>query len=174
MRILGLDPGSQHTGWGVVERHGSRLVAIDQGRLSPPRGMPLPARLGFLAHGLGDVLGRFRPEVAVLEALFRGVNDRSLIVLAQARGALLVTLAGGGVEIHEYAPAEIKSAVVGNGRADKGQVARMVALALGLGATPHPTDVTDALAAALCHAQRQRFDRLAAAAPRPPRRPPSR
>ncbi len=132
MRILGLDPGSRYTGFGVIDRQGSRLRPVAQGRITLPGSSPLPARLALLARELGDVLRRFEPEVAVLEALFRGVNPRSLIVLAQARGALLTTLATAGLEIHEYSPAEVKTAVTGSGRADKTQVGRMVNLILGL------------------------------------------
>ncbi len=161
MRILGLDPGSRHTGFGLIDRRGSRLKPIAQGRITTPRSSPLPERLAHLCDELGDVLRRFKPEAAVLESLFRGVNPRSLIVLAQARGALLATLAAAGLEIHEYTPAEIKTAVTGNGRADKEQVGRMVKLILGLGEPRLSPDASDALAVAICFAQRLRLDRLA-------------
>ncbi len=91
MRILGLDPGSRHTGYGLIDRQGSRLRPVAQGRITLPGSSPLPARLAHLCSELRDLLQRFEPEAAVLEALFRGVNPRSLIVLAQARGALLAT-----------------------------------------------------------------------------------
>ena len=160
MRILGLDPGSHYTGFGLLDKHGSQLKTIAQGRIALPRSSPLPVRLAHLCQELRDLLGRFEPETAVLESLFRGVNVRSLIVLAQARGALLATLAAEGVDVHEYSPAEIKIAVVGNGRADKGQVSRMVRLILGLGQEPLTPDASDALAGAICFAQRLRLDRL--------------
>lgn len=98
--------------------------------------------------------------MAVLESLYHGVNPRSLIVLAQARGALVLTLARRHLEVHEYSPAEVKSAVAGNGRADKEQVGRMVRLILGLGDEKLPSDTSDALAVAICYAQRLRLDRL--------------
>ncbi len=161
MRILGLDPGSRHTGFGLIDRRGSQLAPIAQGRITVPAASPLPERLARLCGELRRLLRRFEPEAAVLETLFRGVNPRSLIVLAQARGALLATLAVAGVEIHEFAPAEIKSAVTGNGRADKEQVARMVSLILGLGGERLTPDASDALAVAICFAQRLRLDRLA-------------
>jgi crossover junction endodeoxyribonuclease RuvC len=104
---------------------------------------------------------QWQPDLAVLETPFHGMNARSLIVLAQARGALLAVLAGRSLEIREYSPAEIKSAVTGNGRADKEQVARMVRLLLA--ADPRQSwaaDATDALAVALCCAQRLKLDRL--------------
>lgn len=160
MRILGLDPGSVHTGYGVVEKEGSKVHKLDCGRFSCRRGAPLPERLGFLAESLETLVDRWRPEGVVLEALFHGRNPRSLIVLAQARGALLSVLARKGLEVREYSPAEVKSAVTGNGRAAKTQVARMVGLLLGLDTTKLTADATDALAVALCGAQRQRLDRL--------------
>lgn len=103
---------------------------------------------------------RHAPDVVVLESLFHGINSRSLIVLAQARGGLLATLARAELPIAEYAPAEVKSAVAGNGRADKTQVARMVKMILGLQGTAIAVDASDALAVAICYAQRFRADRL--------------
>lgn len=161
--ILGLDPGSLHTGYGLVERHGSALRAVEAGRISCPRTLAVPGRLAHLAACLGELLDRCRPDLAVLETPFHGMNSRSLIVLAEARGVLLAVLAGRGLEIREYTPAEVKSAVTGNGRADKEQVARMVRLLLAArdpASAGWASDATDALAVALCCAQRLRLDRL--------------
>ncbi len=171
MLILGLDPGSLHTGFGLLEKNGSALRVVGLGRFSCPRGLALPHRLAFLCDRLGELLGRHPPDLAVLEEPFHGMNVHSLIVLAQARGALLALLAGRGIEIREYTPAEVKSAVAGNGRADKEQVARMVRLLVRLDAfevagQPLASDATDALALALCCAQRLRLDRLAEASAR--------
>lgn len=160
MLILGLDPGSLHTGFGLVERHGSTLRAVEAGRLSCPRTLGVPARLAHLSACLGELLDRRPPDLAVLETPFHGMNSRSLIVLAEARGVLLAVLAGRGVEIREYSPAEVKSAVTGNGRADKDQVARMVRLLLSDRGDGWASDATDALAVAICCAQRLRLDRL--------------
>jgi crossover junction endodeoxyribonuclease RuvC len=165
--ILGLDPGSLHTGYGLIERRGATLTLVDAGRISCPRSMALPNRLAHIAACLGGLLDRRLPNLAALETPFHGLNSRTLIVLAEARGVLLAILAGRGVEIAEYSPAEVKSAVTGSGRAEKGQVAQMVRLLLG-GAAPagarrsgsDPDDVTDALAVALCCAQRLRLDSL--------------
>jgi crossover junction endodeoxyribonuclease RuvC len=159
--ILGLDPGSLHTGYGLVVRNGSSLVPIEAGRFSCPKNLALPARLAHMAGSLQDLLARRPPDLAVLETPFHGMNAHSLIVLAQARGALLAVLAGRGVEIREYSPAEVKSAVTGNGRADKEQVARMVRLLLADRGDGWSSDATDALALAICCAQRLRLDRLA-------------
>ena len=167
MLILGLDPGSRHTGYGLVEVAGDRLKAVAHGRISCSPRSPLPERLGRLGRELDRVLDRFDPEVTALETPFHGINSRSLIVLAQARGALLVTLARRRLEIREYSPAEVKSAVSGNGRADKQQVAKMVRLILGLGLPEPSRDATDALAVAICCAHRLRFDRLQSPATAP-------
>ena len=161
LRILGLDPGSRFPGYGVIDRSGSRLRPLAHGRIALPPKSDLPSRLALLADELAGLIRRFEPDVAVLEALFRGVNPRSLIVLAQARGALVATLARAGLEIHEYSPAEVKAAVTGNGRADKHQVARMVRLVLGLSGEELAADASDALAVAICFGQRSRLDRLA-------------
>ena len=161
MLILGLDPGSLHTGYGLVERNGSSLSPVEAGRFSCPKDLALPARLAHMAGRLTELLARRPPDLAVLETPFHGMNAHSLIVLAQARGALLAVLAGRGIEIREYSPAEVKSAVTGNGRADKDQVARMVRLLLSTRGDGWASDATDALALAICCAQRLRLDRLA-------------
>ena len=161
MLILGLDPGSLHTGFGLIEKHGSSLVPLDAGRFSCAKGLDLPRRLAYLAGRLDEMVSSRRPDLAVLETPFHGMNAHSLIVLAQARGALLAVLAGRGIEIREYSPAEVKSAVTGNGRADKDQVARMVRLLLSARGEGWASDATDALALAICCAQRLRLDRLA-------------
>jgi len=159
--ILGLDPGSLHTGYGLIEKQGSALSHLDAGRFSCPRDLELPRRLAYLAGRLDELVASRPPDLAVLETPFHGLNAHSLIVLAQARGALLATLAGRGIEVREYSPAEVKSAVTGNGRAGKDQVARMVRLLLAARDVRWPSDTTDALAVAICCAQRLRLDRLA-------------
>lgn len=159
MRVLGVDPGSRHCGWGVVERAGSRLVAVGWGRLSPSPSRPLSERLGEIAAGIAGVIAEHRPDHAAVERVFHGVSSRSLIVLAEARGAVLGELGRNGIGVSELTPAEIKSAVAGSGRADKAQVARMVALLLALSGERPPADATDALAAALACAQRRSFAR---------------
>ena len=160
MRILGLDPGSLHTGYGLLEKHGSRLQLLAQGRITCPSRQPLPERLARLATELDALVVRYQPAVAAVETPFHGINSRTLIVLAQARGALLATLALRAVEIHEYSPAAVKSAVSGNGRAGKQQVARMVGILLGAATADWAEDTTDALAVAICCAQRLRRERL--------------
>ncbi len=166
MRILGFDPGSIHTGFGVVQIVGSRLESLAVGRVTSTRGNLLPARLAQLASEARELLARWQPDLVAIETPYRGINSRSLIVLAEARGALLATVALAGAEIREFSPAEVKLAVAGNGRAEKGQVAKMVRLLLRLPADPLAADATDALAVAVCCAHRLRMDALQAARPR--------
>ena len=160
MRILGLDPGSRHTGYGLIEAQSGDLSPIAHGRFSCPAVQPVATRLAEMAAQLSALLNRWQPEIAVLETPFLGMNTRSLVVLAQARGALLAVLAAQGLEIDEYTPAEIKNAVTGNGRAGKDQVARMVGMHLSLTDEKLSEDASDALAVAICFAQRHRMDRI--------------
>lgn len=161
MLILGIDPGSRHTGYGAVRKEGPSLAAVEAGTISPPTRASLPDRLLHLSREIGAVADRLQPATAVLETPFHGLNVRSLIVLAQARGALIAALAGRGIEIREFSPAEVKSAVAGSGRAGKADVARMVRLLLSF-QDECSEDATDALAVAVCCAQRLRMDRISA------------
>ncbi len=156
MRILGLDPGSRHTGYGLIDKRGSALAAVAFGRFTAPN-QPLPHRLAFFSAELRDLLVREEPDAAALETPFQGLNPRSLIVLAQTRGALLAVLAEGRRPIREYTPAEVKAAVSGYGRADKAQVAAMVRRILALGSRRLSADAADALAVAICCAQTTRY-----------------
>lgn len=158
--ILGLDPGSLHTGYGLVESDHGKIRSVGFGRFSCPPKAPLPQRLGYLSRELRLLIDSTQPDSAVMETSFHGPNTRSLIVLAQARGALLAVLGKSGLEVREYSPAEIKMAVVGNGRADKRQVAHMVRLLLTLGDQKASEDATDALAVAICYAHRHKLEQL--------------
>jgi crossover junction endodeoxyribonuclease RuvC len=149
VRVMGIDPGSRTTGWGVVEARGSRIEAIEWGELAFDPAQPLARRLSALADGCQRLLERFQPDRVAIERVFHGENTRSLIVLAEARGALLASIAKTGAEVVELAPATIKSAITGSGRADKRQVERMVRLQLGLPAARISPDASDALAAAI-------------------------
>ena len=153
MRILGIDPGSRHCGWAVIERAGSQLRAIAWGRLSLATTADVPQRLRESADGLANLLASHQPGAAVVERVFHGPSTRSLVVLAEARGAILVELARAGLDVHELAPTAVKAAVAGSGRADKAQVAQMVRLQLGLAAASMPADASDALAVALAGSQ---------------------
>ena len=158
MVILGLDPGSHHTGYGFIEKKGARLRSIEFGRISCVKGSPIIKRLAFIATRLDDLISRLHPDVSAVESPFLGLNPKSLVILAQARGALLATMGSFDLPVDEYSPAEIKSAVVGHGRADKRQVSHMVGLTLQLDTSKLSLDTTDALAVAICCALRHRFD----------------
>lgn len=153
MRILGIDPGSVTTGFGVVDYERGRLALVEQGSIHTPRGAELAARLAFIEERLRQVIERTRPSVAAIEAPFAGKNVKSLVQLAHARGVVLLTAQNARLEIAEYSPRSVKSAVVGYGGAEKEQVAKMVRLLLpGCSALTMTADASDALAIAICHA----------------------
>lgn len=153
MRVIGIDPGSHHLGWGVVEAHGSRLVHVASGTLHAPPG-ELVTRLCYLAERLEALLAQHKPAAGAVESLFYAKNARSALNLGHARGVALLCLGRAGVAVHEYTPGQIKQATTGRGAADKEQVQVMVRMLLGLAMAPEDLDTTDALAAALCHVQR--------------------
>lgn len=153
MRVLGLDPGSRHTGWGVVDCRGAEAKAVAWGRISPSAALDLGARLVAIVDGVERAIVELAPEAVALERVFHGENSRSLIVLAEARGALVTAVARRGLPLVELAPAAVKSSVTGSGRADKAQVMKMVRLALGLRDERLTADESDALAVALAGAQ---------------------
>lgn len=152
MKILGIDPGSSITGFGVILSEGSRLSLVEAGALRLPKTKSLSPRLRDAADRLHDLIDRHQPDEACLESVFQHLNVRSTLVLAHVRGALMVELERSGVPLHEYTPLEIKKALVGYGHADKEQVRGMVMRLLRLKTLPRPTDVSDALAVAVCHA----------------------
>ncbi len=149
MRILGIDPGSRATGWGVVELSGSRLRRIDGGVIRPPDAL-LPERLAAIFAGLSAAIAASEPDAAALESIFSAKSPRSALLLGHARGVALLACELGALACAEYAPTQVKGAVVGFGAATKDQVQRMIQRLLGLGAPP-PSDEADALAVAICH-----------------------
>jgi crossover junction endodeoxyribonuclease RuvC len=136
------------------------LEAVQFGRISARRDATLTVRLGTIAADLEELLHALEPEAVAIESTFLGMNPRSLVVLAQARGALLGVVGRRQIEVYEYSPAEVKNAVTGNGKADKSQVSRMVRTLLDLPDDRIPDDATDALAVAICCAHRHRFERI--------------
>lgn len=151
MRILGVDPGSSATGFGLIEREGRRVRHVTHGILRPPVGADLSVRLNFLHGRLSELLKEFEPEVAVVEQVFIASNPRSALVLGQARGALLAALGQADVRVVELAARQAKKAITGSGAADKAQMQLMVTKLLSLEKQP-PTDAADALALALSYA----------------------
>jgi len=152
MRILGVDPGSETTGYGVIETDGRTYRLIESGAIRPPRHRPFAQKLLDIAERLQGVVDRLRPDAVALEEAFTALNPKSALKLGHVRGVVLLVAARAGLCVYEYSPLEVKSATVGYGRAEKLQVQRMVALLLGLSHVPEPHDVADALAVALCHA----------------------
>lgn len=157
MRILGIDPGSHATGFGVVERRGVDVVHVAHGVIRP-RGQGLTARLGDLHAAVAAVVELHEPEVAAVEQVFVAASPRSALVLGQARGAVLCALGRAGLSVREYTASQVKLAVTGDGRAAKPQVQRMVRRLLCLDRAPR--DAADALAVALLHARAGRLEAL--------------
>jgi crossover junction endodeoxyribonuclease RuvC len=153
MRILGVDPGSITTGFGVIDSDRGKLALVEQGSITTPRGAELAERLVRIHEELLALIARTRPEAVAVETPFAGKNIRSLVQLAHARGVILLAARSVRLEVFEYAPRSVKSAVVGYGGAEKEQVAKMVRLLLpGCAAIKMSTDASDALAIAICHA----------------------
>ena len=152
MRVLGIDPGTAACGYGIVHESGGRLKAVDHGWWKTPSRRRTELRLKTIFDGVQELIEDFRPDAVALEESFVGVDARTALSVGQARGAVLVASALAGIECTEYAPARVKQAVCGYGRAEKAQVQRMVKSILGLHALPTPNHAADALAVAICHA----------------------
>lgn len=148
---MGVDPGSNATGYGLVESEEGDYRLRECGVIRPSGSDDLPARLVEIHRGLLEVLQRLDPDCVAVEGIYHGRNSRTAAVLGHARGVVVMTLAREGLDVAEYAPAEIKKAVVGTGSASKEQVAYMVRKHLNLAEPPTPSDAADGCAAALCH-----------------------
>ena len=151
MRIFGIDPGSDRTGYGCVETDGSRHSVVLSGAISTPALASFPEKLLLIHRRLAALLMDCHPDSVAIENLFHATNVRSALKLGHARGVAMLAAVEAGIPVAEYTPAEVKRAVVGYGRAEKHQVQQMVKLILGLGAPPSPHDAADALAVAICH-----------------------
>ncbi len=156
-RVLGIDPGSHVTGYGVVEEAGSGLCCVQYGEIKPVKGVALSSCLQTICGGIQEVIRRTEPEALAIENIFYGKNIRSLIKQGHVRGVAILAGAENGVPVYEYSPLEIKKAVVGYGRAEKGQVQMMVRAILKLSELP-PPDAADALAVAICHIHFKKAD----------------
>jgi len=166
VRIFGIDPGSERTGYGCVETDGYQHHLIDCGAIISPASTPFPERLLTIHTRLTELLRQLAPDCVAIENLFFATNVKSALKLGHARGVAMLAAVEAGVAVMEYTPAEIKRAVVGYGRAEKHQVQQMVKLILGLSIVPSPHDAADALAVAICHAHSRQAFR---AAPEPGR-----
>jgi crossover junction endodeoxyribonuclease RuvC len=151
VRIFGIDPGTERTGYGCVETDGSRQRIVTSGAITTPSAAAFPDKLLRIHTRLAALLAECRPDCVAIENLFHAANVRSALKLGHARGVAMLAAVEAGVAVVEYTPAEIKRAVVGYGRAEKQQVQHMVKVILGLAAVPSPHDAADALAVAICH-----------------------
>ena len=151
MRIFGIDPGSERTGYGCVETDGRRHQLVACGAIQSVAGDSFPERLARIHRELTDLLSTCRPQCVAIENLFHATNARSALKLGHARGVAMLAAIQAGCDVVEYTPAEVKRAVVGYGRAEKQQVQHMITLLLRLEQPPTPFDASDALAVAICH-----------------------
>ena len=151
VRIFGIDPGSERTGYGCVESEAGRHVLVACGAIVAPSRDAFPQRLARIHHELSALLASCKPDCVAVENLFHAANARSALKLGHARGVAILAAVQAGCAVVEYTPAEVKRAVVGYGRAEKHQVQQMIKLLLGLSRVPTPHDAADALAVALCH-----------------------
>jgi crossover junction endodeoxyribonuclease RuvC len=151
VRVFGIDPGSDRTGFGCIASDGTRHRLIRCGVVSVPRSAALAERLLVIHHALTSLIEECRPDCVAVENLFHARHARSALTLGHARGVALLAAVEAGLPVLEYTPSQVKRAVVGYGRAEKQQVQHMVALLLGLTVPPSPHDSADALAVAICH-----------------------
>ncbi|UCB53662.1 MAG: crossover junction endodeoxyribonuclease RuvC [Candidatus Zixiibacteriota bacterium] len=160
MVILGVDPGSNVTGYGIINSNGEENTLIESGVIEPDSHTALPERLREIFEGLVKVIEDHRPRQFAIEQAFYSKNAKSALIMGQARGVAILAASKSGIPIGEYSPKEVKCAIVGTGNASKSQVQFMVKKLLRLKEPPEPLDASDALAVALCHAQRARRDLL--------------
>lgn len=149
---MGIDPGTATTGWGVVKKEKNQAEYIGAGVIMTRAGLPDERRLLTIAEDLERLLAKFKPQAVVLEELFFGANAKTALTVGQARGVIMLAAIKYGLPIHSYTPLQVKMAVTGYGRADKGQMQQMVKALLKLPEVPKPDDAADALAVAITHA----------------------
>lgn len=160
--ILGIDPGTRVTGWGVVTLHDGEPRGHAAGVITPRQRWPIEQRLQHIFSELGDVIARFQPHVMAVEEPFVGANVRSAMAIGEARTVAMLAATLAGLAVRHYSPARIKQTVAGYGQGDKEQVRRMLTLQLGLAEPPEDLNASDALAVALCHAVCAREEALLA------------
>lgn len=156
MLILGIDPGTATTGYGLIEVKKGKELLVEYGVITTSPDMEMSMRLFKIHTGLNDIIDKFKPAAAAVEEIFYHRNAKTVITVAQARGVALCTLAASGIKTAEYTPLQVKQAVAGYGSADKKQVQTMVKYILQLDHVPKPDDAADALAVAICHAHNLR------------------
>ena len=151
MRILGIDPGSETTGWGVIEDDGRRYRLVECGTVRAAANQKFPARLLRIANALEEIIARHQPAACAIEDGFLATNVKVTLKLGQVRGVAMLVAERAALEVHEYSPRLVKQTVVGHGNAEKFQVQQMVKTLLSLRSVPEPHDAADALAVAICH-----------------------
>ena len=151
MRVLGIDPGSETTGWGVIEGDGRSYRLIEFGSIKASAKLRFPTRLLTISNGLEEVITQHAPDACAIEDAFLATNVKVTMKLGQVRGVTMLCAERAGLEIHEYSPRLVKQTVVGYGNAEKHQVQEMVRILLSLKGAPQPHDAADALAVAICH-----------------------
>ena len=159
MRIIGIDPGTALLGFGVIDAADDPEL-VDFGAVETVMGVPMPDRLLFLYDAITELIARYEPDVMSIEQLFFARNVTTAITVGQARGVALLAAAQAKIGVVEYTPSQVKHAIAGYGKADKQQMQEMVRILLGMSYAPQPDDAADALAVALCHAQRRSFAEL--------------
>jgi crossover junction endodeoxyribonuclease RuvC len=157
MRVLGIDPGSQTTGWGVVEGDGRKYSLVEFGAIRASSSLSFPARLLRMCTGIEKIIEKHQPDACALEDAFLASNVKVSMKLGQVRGVVLLVAERAALDIHEYSPRLVKQSVVGYGNAEKHQVQEMVRLLLSLRSVPAPHDAADALAVAICHFHHAQF-----------------
>lgn len=160
MRVIGIDPGTAITGWGIIEGDGQHLVMVAGGAITTTAATPLPQRLQVIYRELTQIIAQWQPETAAIEELFFSKNAKTALAVGHGRGAAMLALANADLPITEYKPLEIKQAITGYGGSDKQQIQQMVKLLLTLDEVPRPDDVADALAVAICHVHSARLKML--------------
>lgn len=160
MLVLGIDPGTAITGYGLVREDDEGLALVACGVITTPADQPLPRRLQAIYHGLIAIINRHEPDQVAVEELFFSRNARTALSVGQARGVVLLAAAEAGLSLHEYKPLEVKQAIAGYGGADKRQVQEMVRMLLRLEQVPEPDDAADAVAVAVCHVHSARMRAL--------------
>lgn len=157
MIILGIDPGTAITGYGVISQQGNHIKKVCFGAIRTGSQLPMAKRLSLIYDELRQLICEYQPDVVAIEELFFNKNTRTALAVGQARGVILLAAATSGMEIAEYTPLQVKQAVVGYGRAEKAQIQEMVRMLLCLNEIPKPDDAADALAIAICHAHSRKM-----------------
>lgn len=157
LRILGIDPGTATTGWAVIEQKNGMVSSVAHGHIATDSFLKESKRLEEISRELEQILARYQPQEAAIEKVFFFKNEKTVIEVSQARGAIALTLSQNGVPVFGYTPLQVKQSVTGYGKADKKQVQYMVKSILRLVAVPKPDDTADAVAIAVCHAHSRRY-----------------